>query len=118
MTEITAEGAPAISENEPTPAGVVPPDEYSDASITAAYARDLYTYISSSLDIAEYLNQIGHGSRELTNAITRMEEAEFWVLKSSLPTLAAADKVTAEELINQPMHDEPETPDPEEEPAA
>jgi hypothetical protein len=51
----------------------------------AALLGDLHTYIVSSLDLAEWVCQNGHNSRELRHAITRLEEAEFWVLKGTLP---------------------------------
>jgi len=58
-----------------------------------ALLGDLHTYIVSSLDLGEYLSEIGAGSRELTNALTRLEEAEFWVLKGTMPQPAQPPEV-------------------------
>lgn len=56
-------------------------DEVLDAD---ALLNDLHTWIVSSLDLSEYLiSQIG--GRELALCITKLQEAEFWLLNGMQP---------------------------------
>ena len=49
-----------------------------------ALLTDLHTWIVSSLDLGEYLiSQVG--GRELALCITRLQEAEFWLLNGMQP---------------------------------
>lgn len=76
-TVTLAEADPGDETDPPQPET---PAHEQDADDTATLCADLHQWIVSSLDLAEAISE-RDSTREINLAVTKLEEAEMWLLK-------------------------------------